>query len=288
MHQERQSFHKALIIAQVPEDTSPGAIAEEVEAILPQSNIDYQIVCSIQQGEATEQVQQAIETGVDIVIACGNPQHIAEVAIGTYLSSIPFMICPNENTFSNTHRRTYALASAVNSLTSGIGDIVWMDLGRIEERFFMQQIHIVKSHEQQKANLTFSGKTGMGEDDTLIVNVPYQTDFTANIWVDDEAISISGSSISIINSGHDLLLPASIRDKFCSQDGLLDVVIRGTRTNREGNCVHLSGKKIKVSTDEHTDVQIDGTIEKTKSLDIEVIPKAVARFVPAIGSRTGC
>jgi len=287
MQQETLKFRKAMVIVQAHPEIHPKVLTEVVQSNLPKSHIHYQIACSATQGEAIHLAQQSIDEGVDIVIAAGDRIHVSEVAIGMYLSTVPFMMFLHENTSSENKilALTELTRSLPNSLSAATGDIVWLDLGRVDESFFIYEIVIAKGQNPGSGNIAFSGKTGIEEDDTLIVGIPHRSDFTADISVDDQTLTASGVSISIINFNHGECVPKMIHEGIRAYDGMLDVIIQhGVHADQQEDCIHLSGKKITVKTNDPVEARIDGVRSTTNLLTVEVIPKAVAMFVPVCTS----
>jgi YegS/Rv2252/BmrU family lipid kinase len=261
------------------------------------AQIDWDIFVTKAAGDAERLARDAVEAGADVVAAYGGDGTVAEVANGLRGSGVPLAILPGgtANVMSVELGIPGDLPGAV-SLICGGGAVRAVDMGRIDDRYFMLRNTIGFTAEMTK-NTDREAKNRLGSLAYLISylrEIPNIQPVKFHLTVDGEKIDIEGAGCIVANSVNLGVSGMVLAKAVDVSDGLLDVLVVqqaniGALLELAANAVGLSesldrnhwqGRDITVESEPSQTVECDGEIINPTPLRAQVVPDAITVVVP--------
>jgi diacylglycerol kinase (ATP) len=263
------------------------------------AHIDWDIFVTKAAGDAERLAREAVEAGADVVAAYGGDGTVGEVANGLRASHVPLAILPGgtANVMSVELGIPGDLAGAV-SLICGGGAVRAVDMGRIDDRYFMLRNTIGFTAEMTR-NTDREAKNRLGSLAYLISylrEIPNIQPVKFHLTIDGVRIDIEGAGCIVANSVN-LGVPGMVLAKAVDvSDGLLDVLVVqqaniGALLELAANAVGLSeslnhnhwqGRDIRVESEPSQTVECDGEIVNPTPLHAQVVPDAITVVVPKL------
>lgn len=266
-----------------------------------------------ERGDATRLARKAVEDGADLIICYGGDGTLMEVVNGIAGAGVPLGILPGgtgnavaaELGLPDTLREALDLA-----LTGPKRRLI--DLGRIDDRYFILRVFTGVS-EEQVASREMKDRYGLLAYPLSVLKFLREADeISYRLVLDGEEVSAPGTVCYVNNVGSvggagslDFLKPVTTEIVAATDDetfefaidpadGLLDVILVARESNQLLAAVsfllnvgqstnHVSYwqvKKLTLDAEPPQQVWLDGERFGQTPLDIEIVPRAVTIIVP--------
>ncbi|MBD2040162.1 YegS/Rv2252/BmrU family lipid kinase [Microcoleus sp. FACHB-672] len=257
---------------------------------------------------ANELAKQAIERGIDLLIASGGDGTISSAADAAIGTGIPFAVIPRgtANAFAGALGLPNTIQAACETILGGHTRVVDAATCNGKPMVLLAGIGLeaeaVEQADRESKNwlgklaYVIAGLTKLGEIES----------FEAEIEIDNFVSKVQAIAVTIANAAPPTSVLAQGAAGVIADDGLLDVTIvtstnqleainamtnllgtalLGTAAERE-DIIYLRTKRIKVTTEPAQKVVLDGELIGTTSVEIECIPGGLTVVVPATEETT--
>lgn len=246
---------------------------DELERLLQLIDNRWQISYAANPGEGKRLTDEAIHANADLIVVHGSDHLVAQVVVSLYLTTVPLLVLPNRDLphVAQLSGVSQSLEVVLRKTCLGEGSIQWIDLGRVDERVFLQSVVI---GQQLRAAQPATGSTPRASEDCQETFASYTLD------LDGKEVSVQGAAISVINLHNLSTMTWPQLRSVNHTDGRLDVVVSSLPEPSQV-ILHQSVQRVSISMSTPSAVVIDGELLAANTpLEIEIVPKAVQVFIP--------
>ena len=290
-----------LIFNPIAGRSDPEQDLAQIRALL-EPEIDLDIQFTTKEVDADQLAQQAVERGVDAVIASGGDGTLSATAAALVGTQIPLGIISRgtANAFANALGIPDTIEAACQAILGGETQAV--DAAYCNGRPMILLAGIgFEAETVEHADRTIKNRLGMLAYIVAgIQQLRSLEQFSAEIETDDQRISLSAAAITIANAAPATSILAQGPAGVIFDDGLLDLTVVSPQnvagaiaasfhllqTALSGNAAqrqdigYLRAKRIKVTTNPPQKVALDGEILGTTPIEVECVPKGLTLFMP--------
>jgi YegS/Rv2252/BmrU family lipid kinase len=282
-----------------PASGQPQPVLHTVNLICGELGVDWDASITKASGDGHRFAQEALASGVDVVVAFGGDGSVMEVASALMGSQVPVAILPGgtanvmstELGIPGDLTQACQLACGQNSTTKTV------DMGQVGERTFMLRVaigfdadHVIGATREMKDRYGELAYTI-----SAVKQMEHPTTARYKLTLDGEDFEVEGVTCRLDNSGnfgHGL----SFSKETSVSDGLLDVTIvrdlgtgsvrsllsdatgHGTRDSDAFH--HWQAREITIDSDPPQNVIGDGELWGETPISAKVLPQAVRFVVP--------
>jgi len=254
------SYKKVCIIVQKPTTREEVISFDRLQsAILRNVGLDCTVFIISDYEEIASVVQQEMLAGTNLVLVQGDEYTIGEVATNLYLSGIPMAIIPYDGN-ANLLKQFGIQVTAdqiLQALCSGVGQMVWLDLGQFEEELFFSGITVGTGDHQLVATNPSGDK---------ILPIAFQLE------LDGVRQDVTGTRVTIAPIG-------CIPTEKNKEHGWLQIYVQDDTLTPE-NQVHYKARRMTIKTGNDTAVCINRTVHNGNHFQFESISKAIPLLMP--------
>lgn len=283
-----------------PISGKPEPILYYINKALNQKGIEWDLYITKKAGD-TERYTEVLKGRVDIVAVYGGDGTVMSAAQQLMHSDTPLAIVPggSANLLSKELSIPQDSLKALMLITARKKKFKALDMGLLnDDRKFILRIGLgFAADKVKKADRQLKERFGMLAYSIAGVQAfKAAREITYHIDVDGVEEEVTGYSCAIFNSSNMGVGNLRLSDAIDPSDGYMNLVVFKTRNfarlleqrfiNKGGlddferSISHFRGKKFIISTDEISDIQVDGELLSGSMLTVEVIPKAVKILVP--------
>lgn len=272
--------------------------------IFLESEIDLDIQVTTEEVGADQLAQQAVERGVDAIIACGGDGTLSAAAAALVGTSIPLGVISRgtANAFANALDLPDTIDAACRNILAGATRTVDAAICNGQPMVLLAGIGF-EAEAVEQANRDAKNRFGM----LAYVLAGFKQlreleSFDVEIETDDRVISLSAAAITVANAAPATSVLAQGPAGVVVDDGLLDVTIVAP-ANRAGAIAatyhllqtaltgnpaerddigYLRTRRVKITTTPEQKVVLDGELIGTTPIEVECIPNGLTVFAPLI------
>lgn len=284
-----------------PASGQPEPVLHTLNQVFLPEGIDWDNSVTQEAGDATHQVVEAVEGGVDLVAVYGGDGTVMEAANGLIGSEVPMLVLPGGtgNVFSIEIGIPQDLRAAVELAINPESEIRPVDVGKCGKRHFLLRVGIGFVAEQvQLTSRELRDRYGkLAYFIAAMHALPTLEPARYNFEVDGEQLEYEGAMCLVENAGNIGLPDTSLVPDIHVDDGKLDlVVLRGidiqtalsalsSITGGEPQFEHLAhrqGCEFSIRSDPPQKVVVDGEPYGETPCHIQVDPGAISVLVPGL------
>ena len=267
------------------------------------SELEWDISITKEAGDARRQAADAVQRGVDVVVACGGDGTVMEVANGLVGSGVPLAVLPagTANVLAVELGIPRNLEQAAKLLTDAETVQRSIDVGEVDGSFFLLRLGIgFEAVMIANADREFKQRFGTLSYPISAIQSALTTDSVADyrITIDGETHEAKGVSCMVANSGKIGLGDLTVNPAMAVADGLLDVALLRAPGQEEETVadppeqdtrpdpllLHWQGHEITVEADPPQPIIFDGDPRGETPITIVVRPQALTVLVPAVAA----
>jgi YegS/Rv2252/BmrU family lipid kinase len=292
-------MYKNIHVVINPASGKPEPILSILNQVWKPHDITWDNSVTLEPGDCTRLVREALERGVDLVAVYGGDGTIMEAANGLMGSSTPLLVLPGGtgNVFSIELGIPQDTNAAVELAVNPQARTRAVDVGQCGERYFLLRVGIGFAAEQ--INLTsreLRDKFGkLAYFIAALQAMPKAGSAQYHIQIDGEEMTFEGATCLVENAGNIGIAGTSLVPDVHVDDGLLDlVVLRGVdlqttlhafssilRKEKElENLDHRQGREFTIRSDPPQSVVADGEPCGETPCTVKVHPSAIKVIVP--------
>ncbi|WP_373535180.1 YegS/Rv2252/BmrU family lipid kinase [Microcoleus sp.] len=267
--------------------------------------IDLDIVLTTLEIDADRLAREAVERGVDEIIACGGDGTLSAVAGAIVGTNIPLGIISRgtANAFANALELPNTIEAACETILGGLRRVV--DAATCNGEMPMVLLAGVgfEAETVELADRDMKNRWGML---AYILSGIKQLNnlerFEAQIETEDKIVSVTAVAVTVANAAPPTSILAQGPAGIIFDDGLLDVTLvapenkagaiaasyhllqtalTGNPSDRD-DIGYLRAKKVKITTDPPQKVVVDGELFGITPITIECVPGGLTIFVPRV------
>ncbi|MBE9121552.1 YegS/Rv2252/BmrU family lipid kinase [Tychonema sp. LEGE 07199] len=267
--------------------------------------IDLDIVLTTPEIDADRLARQAVDRGVDEIIACGGDGTLSAVAGAIVGTNIPLGIISRgtANAFANALELPNTIEAACETILGGLTRVV--DAATCNGKMPMVLLAGVgfEAETVELADREMKNRWGML---AYILSGIKQLNnlerFEAEIETEDKIVSVTAVAVTVANAAPPTSILAQGPAGIIFDDGLLDVTLvapenkagaiaasyhllqtalTGNPSDRD-DIGYLRAKKVKITTDPPQKVVVDGELFGITPITIECVPGGLTIFVPRV------
>ncbi|MBE9095478.1 YegS/Rv2252/BmrU family lipid kinase [Tychonema sp. LEGE 07203] len=267
--------------------------------------IDLDIVLTTPEIDADRLAREAVDRGVDEIIACGGDGTLSAVAGEIVGTNIPLGIISRgtANAFANALELPNTIEAACETILGGLRRVV--DAASCNGKMPMVLLAGVgfEAETVELADREMKNRWGML---AYILSGIKQLNnlerFEAEIETEDKIVSVTAVAVTVANAAPATSILAQGPAGIVFDDGLLDVTLvapenkagaiaasyhllqtalTGNPSDRD-DIGYLRAKKVKITTDPPQKVVVDGELFGITPITIECVPGGLTIFVPRV------
>ncbi|MBW4649902.1 MAG: YegS/Rv2252/BmrU family lipid kinase [Kastovskya adunca ATA6-11-RM4] len=291
-----------LIFNPVAGQSNPETDLFKIRTLLDQE-IDLDIHMTTPEVDANQLAREAVDRGVELIIASGGDGTLSAAAEAVVQTQIPLGIISRgtANAFASALGIPDTIEAACQTILDGTQKVIDAAICNGKPMVLLAGIgfeaELVKKADRETKNrfgmlaYLLAGLQELREFDT----------FEVKIETDDRVITLAAAAVTIANAAPPTSILAQGPAGIIYDDGLLDVTVvapqtrtgviaasyhllqtalQGEATDRD-DIGYLRAKNLKISTVPPQKVVVDGEIVGTTPIDIDCLPGALTIMVPA-------
>jgi YegS/Rv2252/BmrU family lipid kinase len=282
-----------------PAAGQPEPLLAELNRAFRQAGVDWDVAVTQQAGDATRLAREAVERGVDRVVAYGGDGTIMEVVSGLVDSDVPLAILPGGtgNVLATELQIPPGLADAARLVAGEQASMRRVDVGRCGDCYFLLRLATGFNARQIQAT-TREMRDRFGRLAYFIAALqalpdtrPVQFRFT----LDGEQVEYEAVTCIVANAGNLGIPGLSLSSRINISDGLLDLVaVRNLDlealsslaasiadfTPQPENLGHWQAQRITIEANPDQPVVADGEDAGQTPITVDVLPEAIRILVP--------
>ncbi|MBD2343542.1 YegS/Rv2252/BmrU family lipid kinase [Anabaena subtropica] len=290
-----------LIFNPVAGQGDPEVDLAEIRAIL-EPEMDLDIYFTSEEIGADQLAQEAVERGVETIIASGGDGTLSAVAVAVASTDIPLGIISRgtANAFASALAIPDTIDAACRTILQGVTRNV--DVAYCNDLPMILLVGIgFEAETVERADREAKKRFGM----MAYILAGFQElreleSFDVEIETEDKIIKTTAAAVTVANAAPPTSVLAQGPAGIIYNDGLLDLTIvapsnkagaiaatyhlfqtASSRNATERDDIgYLRGKQFKITTDPPQKVVIDGEVVGTTPVDIKCVPEALKIFVP--------
>ncbi len=303
--QVAHKFKRVHIIVN-PASGQTGLNLPELNKVLQDLDIEWEMFVTSKGGEAGERARQAVEAGVDAIAVYGGDGSVLEVASQMNGSDIPLVILPGgtANVLSMELDIPRDLTQAAMLLGGVPNAVRALDMGSLvggqpngDDLMFFHLGIGLEGTLHSEADREAKDRSGMFAYVTAALKTltnPTMTHY--RMTIDGEEVEADGINCMITNFGSIGLPGITLSHNVDVSDGLLDIIIIkdaniGSLLTAAASAVtsgeigesllQWQGKEVTVVADPQQQLAVDGELIEATSIHVRVVPGVVRVVVPA-------
>jgi YegS/Rv2252/BmrU family lipid kinase len=277
------------------------AVLQIANRVFRRHNIEWDVAITHQVGDGGKCAREALSReDVDMVIAYGGDGTVMDVVNGLFGSSMPLgiLVGGTGNAVADELNISHDLETALETLCAGRGQLQQMDVGKIDDTYFLLRADTGLSTEVM-AQTTRELKQRFGVLAYFITLArtmsghPLKINY--RISVDGCLIECQGAACIITNISSVGTAGMKLGESVKFDDGLFDIFVLSADlrsilsiaasamvlTSLEYALQHWQGREILLETDIPQPMGIDGNPYRQTPFNVTVIPRAIQVFVPS-------
>lgn len=296
-------FQKVQVIIN-PSSGQGHPLLRTLNDVFRSANINWDVSITREAGDGRHLTQQAVQAGADLVVACGGDGTVTEVASGLIDSSVPLAIVPSGtvNAMASELQVPREISEACALLTSEASSLRPVDMGKVDERYFMLRVSTgIEAERVKGATRELKNRFGsLAYVFSALRHGPQVARY--HLTLDGEPVESDALTCVIANSINIGVAGLPLFPDIDVSDGLLDVIL--VRSIDLGKLTSLVDsitdqeqdqdtrlvqrwkvREVAVTTDPPHAVQADGEVWEDTPLAARVLPQAVRVLVPTASTR---
>jgi diacylglycerol kinase (ATP) len=292
-------MNKRITIIINPSSGKKDSILWSINNAFQKEAITWEVQITQKKGDAYHFAEKAVKNKDPIVAVYGGDGTVAEVAKALSKTNSALFIIPGgtANIFAKEMKVPTDVDQALALLAQKTHTICTIDMARFQKEPFVLRIETGLSALLVKETKR-STKRIFGSLSYIIHLLPHLSKSnirTFSLQIDDKQISTSGVALMIANVGNIGIEGYSVVPQSNVEDGKLDVILfkekifdsffawlRSLISGKKpkGAVQHWKAKKVKALLDQEQTIVCDDITMRTKTIEAEIIPKALKVVVP--------
>lgn len=292
-------MYKNIHVVINPASGQPEPILHTLNKVFKTERVDWETSITHESGDAKRRVEQAIQSGADLVAIYGGDGSVMEAANGLMGSEVPLLVLPGGtgNVFSTEIGIPQELRAAAELAVRPDSRKRIIDVGKCGERFFLLRVGIGFVAEQMHlTSRELRNRYGkLAYFIAALQALPNLKPAHYRFDVDGEQLEYEGAMSLVENAGNIGIPGASLVPDTHIDDGLLDLVVLRDIDIQTGlaalssitggdpqfeHLAHRQGRQFTILSDPPQKVVVDGEPYGETPCSIQVHQGALAVIVP--------
>jgi len=277
-----------------PGSGQPKPILHTLNQVFRSAGVEWDISLTNDSGDAERFAREAVEEGVDAVVAFGGDGTVMEVARGVMDSEVPMAILPGgtANLMSVELGIPKDLTKAAMIIANEDSPTKFIDVGEIGGSYFLLRVGLgIAAQKVEIADRDLKDRYGILAYSIAALKATKDAkQVTYKFILDGEEIEAEGVTCLVDNAGNFGVSGFKAHKDISVTDGLLDVILIRDRsfqsfvaigkgalesTPSSDSYFHWQAKEIYIETDPPQGIQVDGEVGWQTPASIKIVPQAV-------------